>query len=264
MKTKKYIQITIVVLITIAGLTLNSCKKDKGQEPAPPVANGTLFFHMHTNVDTAEVANYDSLNITSIGRKIKVHKAQLYISGIQLIKLDGSTYSVPGTILLVKQGLEIYTVGSVPAGNYKSVKFNVGLSAATNASTPAPADSTLNQPAMWFGNPPQTNSGFAFVNFQGKIDTTMSYSGTIAQMQPFSFKIGTNANLKSVTMPDKNYTVSPNQAQYIHIVIDYNMLFMGVDLGVSTELNMTTTTDNATWLGTQLSNNIPMMFMYEM
>jgi hypothetical protein len=263
MKTKKYIQIAIIGFVTITGLTFNSCKKDKDPAPAPPVANGTLFFHIHTNVDTAEVENYDSLNITSIGRKITVHKAQLYISGIQLIKLDGSTYDVPGAIALIKQGTEVYMVGNVPSGNYRSVKFNVGLSAATNASTPAAADSTLNQPAMWFGATAQP-SGFVFLNFQGTIDTTTAANGSIAQMQPFSYKIGTNTNLKSVTMPDKNYTVSPNQAQYIHMVIDYNMLLMGIPLNVNPNLNMSTTAANATALGTQLTNNIPMMFMYEM
>ncbi len=260
MKTK--IQFITIAIITIIGLTLNSCKKEKNETSSPVASNGTLMFHFHTNADTVEVEDYDSVYVMTGGRKITVSKAQLYVSGIQLVKLDGSTYDVPNVILLIKQGEEVYNVGDVPAGNYKSVKFKVGLSAATNAATPASADSTLNQPQMWFDVVAQP-SGFVFVNFQGTIDTTDAANGSIVQMQAFSYKIGTNANLKTVTMPDQNYTVSPNQVQYIHMEIDYSMLFDGIPLNVGSNLIMNTPSDNATMLGTQLGNNIGMMFGYE-
>jgi hypothetical protein len=261
MKAKNYIA-TLSVLIA-AGLILNSCKKDKDEAPAPATANGTLAFHFHTNVDTAEVEDQDSVYTTGLGRKITVHRAELYISNVQLIKTDGSLQDVPGVVKLIKRGEEEYVIGSVPAGNYKSVKFNVGLSAAINASTPASSDSTLNQPQMWFGIAAQP-SGFVFINFQGTIDTTTFGNGTIAQMQSFTYKIGTNANLKSVTMPDQNYTVSPNQVQFVHMVIDYNMLFNGISLNTGSNLTMNTATDNSGALGMQLVNNISSMFSYEM
>ena len=260
MKNKIYI--IGLALIAIVSLTLNSCKKKEDDTPTPTPANGTLFLHLHTDVDTAEVANYDSVNVMSTGRKITVHKAQLYISGIQLVKLDGSTVDVSGVIVLKKQEEEVYSIGSVPSGNYKSVKFNVGLSASTNASTPAVADSTLNTPPMWFGATAQP-MGFVFVNFQGTIDTTTAGTSTVAQMQPFSYKIGTNANLKNVLMPDQNYTVSPNAAQYVHIIVDYNKLFTGVVLNSASNLTMNTVSANGTALGIQLANNIPSMFHYE-
>lgn len=261
MKTKKYIQIAFICLTAIVGLTFSSCKKDKDTDPAPtPAADGTIAFHLHTNVDTAEVASYDSINVMSSGRKITVSIAQLYLSNIQLIKLDGSTVDVSGVIAFKKQQEEVYTLGTVPSGNYKSVKFNVGLSAATNAATPAASDSTLNQPSMWFGATAQP-LGFTFVNFQGTIDTTTAANG--ATLYPFSYKIGTNANLKTVTMPDQNFTVSPGQVQFVHMMIDYNMLFNGIQLNVNSNLIMDTNPANGTPLGTQISNNVASMFMYE-
>ena len=238
-----------------------SCKKEK-PAPTPPPANGTLMLHLHTNVDTNEVDYFDTVYTMTGGRKISVTKAQLYLSNITLIKLDGSTYTVPGTIILKKMEIEPYTVGSVPSGNYKSIRFDVGLSPTTNASTPASADSTLNRPDMWFGVAAQP-AGFIFTNFQGKIDTTTAANGTIAQMQAFSYKIGTNANLKTVTMPDQNYTVTPNGVQYIHIIVDYSKLFTGVQLNVNSNLGINTTADNGTPLGTQVTNNISSMFIYE-
>jgi hypothetical protein len=255
---KKYISISILAIIL---LTFNGCKKSEDETATPASTNGTLAFHLHTMVDTAEVTHYDSVCVTSTGRKIKVHFAQLYLSNIQLIKLDGSTVDVPGAIVLQKQQIESYTLGSVPSGNYKSVRFNVGLTPAVNASTPAIADSTLNTPPMWFGNTAQP-SGYVFINFQGEIDTTTAGNGTLAQMQPFSIKIGTNAHLINTQLPDNNFTVLPNQTRTVHIMVDYNMLFMIVNLNNSSNLTMNTVAANGTPLGAQLANNISMMFMY--
>jgi len=260
MKTTIKNKLILAALICLAGLYLSSCKK-KDTTPPPP-ANGTLGFHLHTDADTNEVANYDSVYVMTGGRKISVHLAQLYISGIQMVKPDGSTYTVPGSIILKKQQSEVYVIASVPSGNYTSVSFNVGLSAATNASTPASADSTLNVPAMWLGSTVQP-SGYAFVNFQGKIDTTAAVNATVAQMVAFTYKIGTNANLKTVNMPTQNFTISPNQIQYVHMIIDYNKLFTGIKLSANSNLSIITPADNALPLATQIKNNIPLMFKYE-
>lgn len=48
------------------------------------------------------------------------------------------------------------------------------------------------------------------------------------------------------------------------MVIDYNMLFNGIQLNVNSNLTMDTPGANAGALGTQISNNISMMFGYEM
>jgi hypothetical protein len=257
MKTKKNIQIVIVSLIAMIALTLNSCKK---ADTTPTPANGIFYFHLHTNVDTAEVGSLGAVYTMTSGRKITVTKAQLYLSNIQLVKFDGSLYTVPGVYILKRQEEEVYSVANVPSGNYISVRFNVGLNPTQNALTPVAADSTLNQPAMWFGATAQP-SGFVFVNFQGTIDTTTAGTGTL--LYPFSYKIGTNTNLKNVLMPNQNFAVSPNQIQYVHIIVDYSKLFTGIQLNNNSNLMMNTIAANATGLGVQLTNNIPLMFRYE-
>ncbi|MBI4945632.1 MAG: hypothetical protein HY840_04435 [Bacteroidetes bacterium] len=258
MKTNKII---LVVLICSAGLYLNSCKK-KEEAPVPTPANGELMMHLHTMSDMNEVM-YDSLYVMMDGRKIIVTKAQLYISGIQLIKTDGSTYDVSGMIIFKKQEIEPYMLGSVPSGNYQSIKFNVGLSAATNSTSPILSDSALNRPDMWFGSSAQP-SGFVFVNFQGKIDTTTAANSAVSQMQPFVYKIGTNAHLKNVSMPVQNFTVSPNQMSAIHLSVDYSKLFIGIQLNLNSNLNIASSADNTRTLATQITNNIPLMFSYGM
>ena len=263
MKTIIKNQLILIALICSVGIYLSSCKKKDDTPPPTPPANGSLAFHLHSNVDTNEVDTLGMVYVMTGGRKISVSFAQLYISGIQLVKPDGSTYAVPGTIILKKQQTEPYNVGSVPAGNYTSVKFNIGLSAATNASTPLSTDTTLYVKSMWLDTGSVQPSGFVFINFQGKIDTTAAANGTIAQMVPFSYRIGTNAHLTSISMPTQNFTVAPHQTQYVHMIIDYAKLFSGVKLNTSGNLTINTASDNALPLATLVADSIPRMIHYE-
>ena len=222
------------------------------------------MFHLHTYIDDTEVHAYNIVYPTTAGRNISLSLAQMYISDVQLVKLDGSTYNFSGKNLLKVFETETYLVGSAPAGNYKSIRFKVGLAPATNALMPAAsADSAiLNRPEMWFGAAAQPD-GYVFLNLQGKVDTTADMSGTPAQMQPFTYKIGTNANYRQVNMPDKNYTILPGQVEYGHIQVSYNKLLNGVQLDQPANLSITTAAANSSPLATTIVNNIPSMFSYE-
>ena len=262
MKKITYINGRHILLLILISIFIIACNK-KSDTPAPTTEKGTLMFHLHTNVDTNEVDNYGTVYITSTGRKISVNKAQLYISNIQLIKLDGSTYNVPDMIVYKIQETEVYTIGQVPVGNYKSVSFQVGLSPATNAiATGTGIDTVLNHSAMWLGSTSQPD-GYVFLNFKGSIDTTTNPVGSVNKLQAFNYLIATNANYKKITMPVQNYTIIPGQTQFIHMIIDYNKLFTGIQLNDSNNLMVTSASDNASALGMKIGNNIPSMFRYE-
>ncbi len=264
MKAIKKIQMAFIGLVTLAAITLNACKKDVDLTAKPAtikvIEKGGLAFHIHSLVDSVEIEAYDTIYQLSGGRKFSVTMAQLYLSNIQLIKLDGSTVDVSGVIKLKQQQVEECELGSVPVGNYKSIKFNVGLSAAVNATVPANTDTTLNHPDMWFNTAMAQPDGFVFVNFEGTVDTTAAANGSV--LVPFSYKIGTNANLQTVTLPDQNFTILKGQTQEIHIAIDYAKLFDGVQLNNNGNLIMNTVSANATALGTMIANNIQKIVSY--
>ena len=115
---------------------------------------------------------------------------------------------------------------------------------------------------MWFGTTAQP-LGFAFLNVSGKIDTTINGVGTLAMMQPFSFKIGTNANYKQVLMNNVIFTVQSNQTQYVHFLIDYNKLLTGIRLNNPNNLFINTPEDNSTDLAQKICTNIPTMFLLD-
>lgn len=243
-------------------ITLSACEKDNGNtNTSINTPMGNLSFHFHTNIEDTEVDAYGIEYMTVEGRLISLNMAQMYISGIQLVKLDGSTYDVPNKTVLKVLESEVVVIGNVPVGNYKSVRFKVGLNPTINSLNPTmTADSViLNKPQMWFSNPFQPD-GYVFMNVQGTIDTTSEMNGTPV---PFSYKIGTNAHYTQVEMPEKNFTVLQNQEAYVHMVIDYSKLFSGIQLNSTANLVVNTVADNALPIAVAIKNNIPLVFRYE-
>ena len=263
MKNLKLFQTLGAVSCVTLLFSVQSCKKKTTDPtPAPVSTNGTVLLHLHTNVDTNEVDTYGKVYFMSGVRKVSVNLAQLYLSSIQLVKTDGTTFDLTGLNVLKVMEMEEYLLSTaVPSGNYRSIRFNVGLAPASDVVAPAANDSTLNKANMWFGSTAST--GHIFLNFQGKIDTSAAATNSVSQMRPFSYRIGTNSNLKNVILPNQNYTILPNQAQYIHITIEYSKLFNNIQLNNASNLMVNTAADNAGPLAILLSNNIVSMFRYE-
>jgi hypothetical protein len=250
MNKQNFIKMALVA--ALATFSFFSCKKDSTSTTTTTTPTGTLVLHLHTNVDTNEVDFYDTV----------YHLAQMFISHIQVVRLDGSVYEVPGVSILKVMENEEYVIGSVPVGNYKSVNFSVGLDASTNANSPT-SGSIFNTPAMWFNSSFSSSDGYVFVNFQGKIDTTTNANGTVANMQPFTYKIGTNAHLTNINMPEQDFSVTANQQQFVHIIIDYSKLLTGVQLNQSANLAVNSVSANSSTIANKVAANISTLFHYE-
>ncbi|MBY0425153.1 MAG: hypothetical protein K2Q22_05915, partial [Cytophagales bacterium] len=177
--------------------------------------------------------------------------------------LDGSVYTVPDSVALKVQETDVYQIANIPVGNYKSVRFNVGLNPATSAKpSSAYANGVLNRSDMWYGTTAQPN-GYIFLNLEGKIDTTSDLSAADAQMQPFSYKLGGSTAYKPVTLPDKNFSITLNQTQYVHLIADWNVLLSGIQFNNPSNLSIATSSASSSALATSIANNIPNMFRYE-
>ncbi|MDP4208905.1 MAG: hypothetical protein Q8928_08840 [Bacteroidota bacterium] len=253
---KKYFNIAFFTIVIYLSF---SCTQKNDNIPE---STGQLYFHLHANIDNSEVTSYNSVIQSANGRKISLSLAQMYISHIELVKLDGSLYPVSGKVLLKDLENEDYLVGNVPAGNYRSVHFSVGLDSVSNTRTPVASDTVFNRPEMWFASTAQPQ-GYVFLNVQGKIDTTAKANGSLAQMIPFVYKIGSNKNIKKVIMPDYIFTVLPNHQGYVHLLINYMRIFDGIDIRKADNLSVQTMSDNSNTVTQQIVNNIPGMFRYE-
>lgn len=256
----------VTVLLLCFSLTLFSCKKDNDNDDnnnnGTTVEKGTVLLHLHNYIDDIDLGELAGIpNTDNNGRTITINKVGIYISDIEMEKLDGTVYKFTEKKILKIFENVLYEVGEIPIGNYNIIRFKVGLDAATNASQPtASADSTiLNKPDMWFEATAQPD-GYVFLNIQGAIDTSAGLSGSMA---PFVYKIGTNANYKQVTVTGINITIAKDQAETVHMVADYNRLFNGIILNQSANLSITTPADNNTALATAVVNNMLQMFKPE-
>jgi hypothetical protein len=264
----------IITICIGAGTLLYSCKKssDENPEPQAPSTNdndttnddnstlkGTLLLHLHTYISESEVDGYNITYTNEDGRKTSLSMSQFYISDIQIEKLDGTLISLGDKKIIKTLSIQSYDLGLVDAGNYKSVRFKVGLPAATNALAPsASADSViLKRTEMWF-NSTALPDGYVYLNVQGLIDTSADLSD---KMAPFVYKIGTNDHYKQVII-NQNFGVSPNNVTYFHMLADINKLFNGITLTAS-NLNVTTVGDNSGVLAGKIADNISSMFISE-
>lgn len=230
----------------------------------PDSPKGKLMFHLHTYIENNEVDLLNTNYTTDEGRKVSLQLAQLYLSDITLVKPDGSLVSIPNKRILMRHDIATYEIADVSAGNYKSIRFKVGLDPVTNGLNPnQSADSALlHHPEMWFGNTAQPD-GYVFVAASGKIDSSENADNTAAEMVPFTYKIGTNNHYTQVNMPDKNLSVYPNQTAYLHVIVDYSKLFTGLKLNNPLNLSAITVQENSQNPATTIANNIPLMFRYE-
>lgn len=239
-----------------------SCKSS-GPEPADPVVvTAPISMHLHSYIGENEVELYNTVYRTADDRKISLSFAQLYISNIKLVKFDGSIHEVGDTIFLTNIVDQVYKLGNVPVGNYKSIRFDVGLPAAINAQIPSGSVGKLNNSAMWFTGSAQANN-YVFMHAAGKIDTTATKDAADADMVPFVYKIGTNNNVVHISMPNQNVSVQPNTMAYIHMEADYAALFEGLDLTDEDNLSVATKADNASSLVIDITANMANMFKYE-
>ena len=260
---KRILLIVAPVLFISLLLAHTGCQKSDNQ-PVSFIDSGMLYFHLHTYLDTNEVKSYGTVYTTSTGRKISLTQAQLYISNIQLVKLDGSFYNITRPVLLQRHQQEDYFIAKVPVGSFKGVRFGVGFDSLANTRA-ADTDTALNHPDMWLDNTAQP-AGYIFVSMQGRIDTTAAATGSEAQMQPFTYRLGTYGHYRQVVMPDHSpyYKITKGQATYVHIAADYSRLFTNIPLDRGANLIVVSAADNASVISDTLSNNILRMFSYEL
>jgi hypothetical protein len=260
MKSISLFQYVSFFLIVVSMSSCHKKSSDDSSTPATPM--GTLGFHLHTNVDSLEV---DSLGEeytlhygTHAGRSIVVTQAHVLISNIQLIKADGSVYTVPNAMVHMMQGEEVYVVGEVPVGNYKSLSYQIGLDTSANATIPTPSNTLLYDSSVWFTNTPSSvphTGGYVFVHFQGKVDTSTAKDGS--GLTPFDYKIGTTGNLKRITLPNTEpFTITEKSIHYAHMIINYAALLEGVVLTNPSNLRVQTATDNKLPLATTMVGNM--------
>ena len=224
-------------------LALFSCKKEtqKIDDTGLLIPTGKLWMHLHSYIDQHDVNTYGKEHTNLEGRKFILDFGQYFLTDFQLVKLNGEVYSIDTTIVLKTLEQESYLLGDIPVGNYKEFRFKLGLNNFFNNLNPGDLNSgELQDTAMWF-NSDAFDGDYIYFHAKGQIDTSVNLTGKMAS---FNYRVGTEANLCSIQLPENNFAVYDGLISYIHLKGDFTKLFNGIKLSEETNLKVINRTDN--------------------
>lgn len=247
-----------IAIAAIATLSIISCSKDNEEQIT---GSGNLKVEFDNTYGDANLA-FNTAYTNSNGEVIKISKLKYIVSNIVLTKEDGSTFTVPkvSSYFIVDEATAsslILNLSSIPAANYKAIKFGIGVDQEQfNLGATGQGDFlTAAQSAgmMW-----SWSAGYKFVAFEGTF--TSSTVTTDTQYKVHTGQTGTDYNYTTVTLnfPDLaqvRTTITPQ----VHIMSDAKQLIDGT--------NKLSLTEQATVMGGSklalVTANIANMFEVE-
>ena len=209
-------------------LTLASCSSDDNNDITGVGSLKVEFDNVYGAADFAGNTAYTNSN----NEIIKVDKVKYIVSNIVLTKVDGSTYTVPKaeSYFIIDEFTStstLLTIPNIPAGNYKSISYGIGVDRAQfDLGATGQGDFlTIAQNAgmMW-----SWSAGYKFVAFEGSF--TSSTVTTDTNFKLHTGQTGTDYNYATISMDfPENALVRTNITPQVHIMADLKHLLDGTN-----------------------------------
>jgi hypothetical protein len=218
-------------------------------------ADLTLNFQTNINGNALQF----NTEYTVGGAKIQANFLGYYITDIKLVKTDDTEKAISG-IYLVKGNETLTFEETADAGDYKAIKFNVGIAdSLTNHGDPSlqPSGSplSLQSPSMHWS----WNTGYIFFRLDGLVDTSSNNQHGLTES--LTFHLGRLSSVRTVTI-NENFTITgthDNPGKYAaDITLNVEAVFAGIDLKTD---RVTMTMNNPT-LATEACDNLPGAFEF--
>ena len=233
----------LILLSSIALLTVNSCKNDGCDDP--------LAFNYDENGTSSESCIYepkqisltvspnfggesfnvkDTLDIND-GREIIINYFGVYLSNLSIKEKAEDDYIAWGNndVMLAKDGQLILDAVYVNKSQITGFQFDIGVDTAIYSGDPTDTTQVslssplaLQVPSMYWG----WAGGYRFVSVEGVVDASAAKDGS--EMMNFEFHCGLPANLKTMTMDSNNISAAGNEIN-LELALDIRALFEGVD-----------------------------------
>lgn len=224
--------------VLLAGLlAISACKREKNNvspEGGMPGTNtatkGGFQVHFNNVVKDKELDLGNMWYTTEDGDTYRITHFNYYISNIAFNAADGSRYAEPESYHLVKEdvaGTQVINIGNVPAGEYNSVSFMIGVDFYKNIDT------------IQTGNDLDTANGMYMGAGKGYIMAMLSGFAPRSANGKLKYHIGGYQGMyntiKNVTLQfDAPMTINGNTG-HVHINADAAKWFEGphhIDFGV--------------------------------
>lgn len=244
----------IILTLSIAAV-LFSCKK-KEEDTTPAIANQETSLRVNFKVGDKDFLFNTAFSSDSA--KFTVNSYRFYLSKISLVKNDGSEVPFTDKYLLVNPNTQDYVLGTVSVGDYKGIKFNVGIDSATNHKDPSlyaiyhPL--AIQSPGIHWS----WNSGYIFNMIEGSVDTTAAQNDPLvygSYAKSMFFHVGMDALLRKIEIT-KPISITTENKGIISLEVDIAKLIAGVNLKKENQSH----TMGSMMLATKIADNSKNMF----
>ncbi len=237
-----------IFIFALAAALFISCSNDDSSETVTPVSAGEVALTFDTRVGTADFALNKDFTVGT--QAYNFTKLRYWVSNVILIDSKGAEYKVPSSYYLMEEvgnldlsgtindsmiypanKRETITLKDVPAGDYKGVKFSIGVDSKYNDNL------SLQSGELTIAN---GMSSIAWMWHSSYIFS--SVGGTVkegASSKTFTAETGLNANYKTVTI-DLPAPVNFSTAKGIVLNVDVTKIFDGVDVMKNPAINAMT------------------------
>jgi hypothetical protein len=221
-------QLKNIIAIMAISLAFVSCSKD--DEAVSGVGKLTVEFdNVYKTANFAFSTNYTNSN----NEVVSITQAKYIVSNIVLTKRDGTIFTLPKSesYFIVDEAIPASTslsLPNIPAGDYKSIKFGIGVDQAQWELGADGQGNFLTQ-AQTAGMMWNWTGGYKFVNFEGSF--TSSSVTTATNFQVHTGKTGTAYNYTDVTLnfPD-NALVRTTITPTVHLFADLSKIIDGTNV----------------------------------
>lgn len=231
----KNIKISFLVLLAFV-FVFNACKDDEKTETVTGFGSVEIEFDNQAGDKSLVLGNTYK---TAFGDTVKFTTFNYYISNIVFGKADGTTYTVPKneSYFLCKQDdatTRAITIDNVPAGDYTTLSFTVGVDSAKSVSGIGERTGVLDPATGASGMYWSWNSGYIFVKVEGTSPAAPLDAGSGERIFQYhtglfgGYNTKTLNNLKTVklTAPDEAAEVRENhEAPHFHLYVDVLQMF---------------------------------------
>lgn len=245
-------------LAVCALLVTASCRyKEKAMvvtpEPSTPLY-GSLTVKFSNEAGGTPVSIGAGSYTNAAGNVYTVDMLKYYVSNFTLIKSDNTEHNFANYKLINADDTATcsFTLDSVANGNYKAVRFYLGVDSAHNHSLVNEGDLNASNGMVW-----TWSTGYIFFKHEGVF--TNDTGGTSILL----YHYGVDENLKTVDIPVSQFSVSANH-QVLYLKFDLNKLYGNPNVinfngnGIHQSLDV----KDRTWLG-QIKANFSSAFIFE-
>ncbi|MFN3315777.1 MAG: MbnP family protein [Raineya sp.] len=196
--------------------------------------NGTLAIELQHFFGDKTLKIGDSYTNSS-NETFTLTKLDYFISNIALEKQDGSFYAIPQDesyfLIKLSEGAKpIISLKNIPLGEYKGIRFLLGVDSLRNTMEPARRTGDLDVGGRAEGMYWVWNTGYIFLKMEGNSNVVPD-----EQDKKFIFHIGgyggysspTINNLKTISIKflNENLKINPDKNAILHLKIDASKIF---------------------------------------